>query len=256
MSFVRIVPVLVALSVTSFGCEASPVSSQENVRTPAPVQPARPADPQATRPTAPPRLVPRPTSPDPEAGSFTLDEALAGLPAGRKLFADITTSLGAISCELLPEKAPITVANFVGLARGLRPWWDPRSAEWKREPHYAGTTFHRVIPDFMIQGGDVLGTGTGEPGYVFTDEMHADLRHDRAGQLCMANRGPNTNGAQFFITDAPATNLDRYNSYTIFGQCQNLDVVSAIARVPQRGGPTNRPNDPPRIESITIRRGN
>jgi peptidyl-prolyl cis-trans isomerase A (cyclophilin A) len=185
---------------------------------------------------------------DPAKGKFTLAEALDGLPAKGPITATIKTSLGTMKCKLFDDKAPVTVANFVGLARGLRAWKDP-SGTWVTRPLYDGTTFHRVIRGFMIQGGDPKGNGSGEPGYVIKDEIWAGAKHDRAGLLCMANRGPNTNGAQFFITDAAAPHLDK--SYTIFGECSPTSVVRAIASTPVQG---ERPVTPVAISSVTISR--
>ncbi|HET6412688.1 MAG TPA: peptidylprolyl isomerase [Anaeromyxobacter sp.] len=139
------------------------------------------------------------------------------------------TSLGEIVVRLLPEKAPKTVANFVGLAEGTREWKDPRSGQAVKRPLYAGTVFHRVIPEFMIQGGDPLGTGTGGPGYRFEDEIGPDNRFDRPGLLAMANSGANTNGSQFFITEVPTPHLNR--GHTIFGEVvKGLELVQKIAR--------------------------
>jgi peptidyl-prolyl cis-trans isomerase A (cyclophilin A) len=143
------------------------------------------------------------------------------------------------------------VANFVGLARGTRPFKD--KGQWVTRHAYDGTTFHRIIKGFMIQGGDPKGTGTGEPGYVFKDELWTGLgsKHDRPGLLCMANRGPDTNGMQFFITDAAAAHLDR--SYTIFGECSPVSVVHAIANVPTESG--DRPSQEITIDKVEITRG-
>ncbi len=191
-----------------------------------------------------------PVSPDdPLHGQFTLDDATKGLGGGDKLTATIDTSHGKLTCNLLADKAPITVANFVGLARGTRPWKSPQG-QWVTKPAYDGTTFHRIIKGFMIQGGDAKGDGTGEPGYVIPDELWGG-HHDHAGELCMANRGPNTNGAQFFITDAPAAHLDR--SYTIFGECEPEAVIHMIAGV--QTGAMDRPTSPVTIRKITITRG-
>jgi len=143
------------------------------------------------------------------------------------------TSEGEIRCSLFHRKAPVTVLNFVALARGQQAWTDPASGETSEAPLYDGTLFHRVIPEFMIQGGDPLGTGQGFPGYRFRDELHPELGFDRPGRLAMANSGPDTNGSQFFITEAPTPHLD--GMHTIFGQCTGLDVVEAIARVPASG---------------------
>lgn len=199
-------------------------------------------------------LVRKPTSPDPEAGDFTLDEAVAGMSTDGKLVAEIRTDLGTVFCDLYADRAPRTVANFVGLARGTRPWWDPRTAAWVKRPFYDGTTFHRVIPEFMIQGGDTMGDGSGGVGYEFADEVHPSLEHDRAGRLCMANHGKNTNGGQFFITDAAAPHLDALESFTVFGQCEPTDVVAHIARVPQIGPPSNRPVTKVSIDAVRIHR--
>lgn len=191
-----------------------------------------------------------PVSPDdPLHGHFTLDDATRGLPPGDKLTATIDTSHGKITCTLLADKAPITVANFVGLARGTRPWKTPQGT-WASKPAYDGTTFHRIIKGFMIQGGDAAGTGAGEPGYVIPDELWPGAHHDHAGELCMANRGPNTNGAQFFITDASAPHLDR--SYTIFGECEPEAAIHMIAGVATAA--QDRPTSPVTIRKITITR--
>ena len=184
-------------------------------------------------------------------GSFTLAQAAVGLPATGPLVATIKTSKGDLRCKLFDEKAPIAVANFVGLARGTRPFKD--KGRWVTRPAYDGTTFHRVIKGFMVQGGDPQGTGRGEPGYVFKDEFWTGngSKHDRPGLLCMANRGPDTNGMQFFITDASAPHLDR--SYTIFGECAPVSVVHAIANVPTEPG--DRPRQEITIDKVEISRG-
>jgi peptidyl-prolyl cis-trans isomerase A (cyclophilin A) len=194
---------------------------------------------------------PVPVTPgDPVGGHFDLNDATRGLPPGDHLSAKIETSHGTLTCDLLADKAPITVANFVGLARGVRPWKDPKSGQWVRRPAYDGTIFHRIIKGFMIQGGDPKGDGSGEPGYVIPDEVWPCAHHDHAGELCMANRGPNTNGAQFFITDAAATHLD--SGYTIFGECKPEAVIHMIAGVPT--GAMDRPVSPVTIRKITITR--
>ena len=189
--------------------------------------------------------------PDPMRGSFTLAQAIAGLPPNGALVANIKTTKGELKCKLLEEKAPIAVANFVGLARGTRPFKD--KGQWVTRNAYDGTTFHRIIKGFMVQGGDPQGTGRGEPGYVFKDELWTGLgsKHDRPGLLCMANRGPDTNGMQFFITDAAAAHLDR--SYTIFGECSPVTVVHAIANVPT--DPGDHPQQEITIEKVEITRG-
>jgi peptidyl-prolyl cis-trans isomerase A (cyclophilin A) len=207
-------------------------------------RPAPPDDDPNAAPLADP-------GPDPMRGSFTLAQAVVGLPATGPLVATIKTSKGELRCKLFDEKAPIAVANFVGLARGARPFKD--KGQWVTRAAYDGTTFHRVIKGFMVQGGDPQGTGRGEPGYVFKDELWAGngSKHDRPGLLCMANRGPDTNGMQFFITDASAPHLDR--SYTIFGECAPVSVVHAIANVPT--DPGDRPQQDITIDKVEISRG-
>jgi peptidyl-prolyl cis-trans isomerase A (cyclophilin A) len=153
-----------------------------------------------------------------------------GLTDGKQLHATFQTSMGDIHCTLRPEQAPETVANFVGLARGERKWTDPNTGKETTRPLYDGTIFHRVIPEFMIQGGDPLGNGTGGPGYEFADEVGDFATFDKPGLLAMANAGPNTNGSQFFITETTPTHLN--GKHTIFGDCQDLEIVKQIARVP------------------------
>jgi peptidyl-prolyl cis-trans isomerase A (cyclophilin A) len=190
-----------------------------------------------------------PVSPDdPLAGKFTLEDATKGLPGSGPLYADIQTELGKLECELYEDKAPITVANFVGLARGLRPF-KQKDGTWAKKNGYDGTTFHRVIKGFMIQGGDPLGTGGGEPGYVIPDEVWPGAHHDERGQLCMANRGKNTNGMQFFIMDGKAAHLD--GGYTIFGKCAPEDVVLKLSGVEVQG---DRSVKPTKITKVTIKR--
>ncbi len=145
------------------------------------------------------------------------------------IHATFQTTAGDIVVRLLPEKAPKTVENFVGLAEGTREWTDPRTGGKVKTPLYDGTNFHRVIPQFMIQGGDPLGTGTGGPGYRFADEIGPDNKFDRPGLLAMANAGPNTNGSQFFITEVPTPHLNR--GHTIFGEVvKGFELVPKIAR--------------------------
>jgi peptidyl-prolyl cis-trans isomerase A (cyclophilin A) len=143
--------------------------------------------------------------------------------------ATFVTTLGTFKVKLMPEHAPNTVANFVDLASGKREWRDPRDGQRKSEPLYNGTTFHRVIRNFMIQGGDPEGTGRGGPGYRFEDEVPpGGPKFDRPGLLAMANSGPNTNGSQFFVTVAPTPWLN--GKHTIFGEVnEGMDVVEAIS---------------------------
>lgn len=174
-----------------------------------------------------------------------------GIEAGADLGAVFHTSLGSIECTLWPALAPITVSNFVGLAEGTKEWKDEKSGEMTSRALYSGTIFHRVIPKFMIQGGDPMGTGRGGPGYRFEDETSAEVTFDKPGLLAMANAGPGTNGSQFFITDrATPTHLN--GRHTIFGECANLDVVEAIASVDQ--GARNKPSEDVVLKRVEIKR--
>lgn len=167
--------------------------------------------------------------------------------------ATLSTNYGDITITLFANHAPKTVANFVGLAEGTKEWKDPKTGQVSQEKFYDGLTFHRIIPNFMIQGGCPLGTGTGGPGYSFGDEFHPELVFDRPYLLAMANAGPNTNGSQFFITVAPTTWLNR--KHTIFGEVadqSSRDVVDAIAAV--RTGHQDKPVEPVVVESVTIER--
>jgi peptidyl-prolyl cis-trans isomerase A (cyclophilin A) len=166
------------------------------------------------------------------------------------LIATIATNRGTIHCQLFDDKAPATVANFIGLATGQKSWTDPRTGKtMKNKPFYDGLVFHRVIPRFMIQGGDPLGRGTGGPGYTFDDEIAPELTH-QPGTLAMANAGPKTNGSQFFIDEVEASWLN--NHHTIFGQCKEIDVIGRIAAVPR--GADDRPSEPVTITKLTIAR--
>ncbi len=201
----------------------------------------------------PAHLVREPNGPDPEGGDFTLDEAVAGMTTDGQLVAEMGTDFGTLFCDLHADRTPRTVANFIGLVRGTRPWWDARAGQWVRRPYYRGTTFHRVIPGYIVQGGDYLGDGSGTVGYTLPYEPSETLRHDRAGQLALATvNGPNTGGAQIYITDGPAPQLD--GTATIFGHCLPEELVSQIARLPQTGSPDNRPLTPFRITRVLIRR--
>ncbi|MEZ4451725.1 MAG: peptidylprolyl isomerase [Nannocystaceae bacterium] len=188
---------------------------------------------------------------DPEEGEFTLQEALAGLGGVGTLTAEIVTPRGVLRCELFEKDAPLTVANFVGLARGLRPFLDKQSGTWVKRPYYDHTTFHRVIPGFMIQAGDPTATGTGNPGYVILDEIRPSHTHEEAGALSMANRGPGTGGAQFFITLGPTPHLD--GKHTVFGQCDEASAGLAddIALVP-RDPETDQPTTEETVDTIRI----
>ncbi|HZD68730.1 MAG TPA: peptidylprolyl isomerase [Actinomycetes bacterium] len=164
-------------------------------------------------------------------------------------YATLITSRGEIRVQLFSDTAPKTVENFVGLATGSKTWSDPRSGARQSRPLYEGTIFHRVIPQFMIQGGDPLGNGRGGPGYTFEDEVGGPHRFDRPGRLAMANAGPNTNGSQFFITQAPTPWLD--GKHTIFGQVVGgMEVVDSIAAIDR--DPQDRPLEEQVLQRVVI----
>lgn len=170
-------------------------------------------------------------------------------PTGPTVLFD--TSMGQMTCRLFDKVAPNSVSNFVGLATGTKEYTDPQTKKKvKGVPFYDGTTFHRVIPGFMIQGGDRLGNGEGDPGYYFNDEFDPNLNFDVPGRLAYANSGPNTNGSQFFITEAPAEYLNQ--KYTIFGQCDehSVLVVQSIARVNRNA--QDKPLEPVVLKKVTI----
>jgi peptidyl-prolyl cis-trans isomerase A (cyclophilin A) len=171
----------------------------------------------------------------------------------------IDTTAGKLTCTLFPDKAPIGVASFIGLATGTRDWVNPASGrKMHGVPLYNGTIFHRVIPEFMIQGGDPLGTGEGSPGgpgYPFKNETPPGLAFDRPGRLAYANSGRDTNGSQFFITEDVSHSSHLTGGYTIFGQCDlpSIELVKKIARMPRNAN--DRPDNPPKINKITILHG-
>ena len=167
------------------------------------------------------------------------------------VYAEFVTSEGNFTVRLFEDETPRTVENFIGLAEGTKEWTDPRSNRKVRKPYYDDVIFHRVIDGFMIQGGDPLGQGIGGPGYTFADEFHPRLRHNKAGILSMANRGPNTNGGQFFITLGPTPHLD--DRHTVFGEVvDGMDVVTKIGRTPT--GDRDRPLTDVIIKTIKIKR--
>jgi peptidyl-prolyl cis-trans isomerase A (cyclophilin A) len=189
------------------------------------------------------------------------------------------TTAGDMKCRLFPDKAPKAVANFIGLADGTKDWRDPSTGQTVHgKPLYDGVIFHRVIPEFMIQGGDPSGTGSGNVGFSFEDELHADLLFDKPGRLAMANAGPNTNSSQFFITekeqpgldpclkqggcDKPYGHVPQNSGYTIFGQCDSatVEIVKKIARMPCQGGRpcdsrNSRLQNPVKIDHVEIQTG-
>jgi peptidyl-prolyl cis-trans isomerase A (cyclophilin A) len=242
-----------ALAVVCGACRSTPAEPESHsVLKPAAQETAAavatPPAPVAPTPVPPSQTPKAPVSEDdPVHGKFSLDDATAGLAGKGSLVAEIETDEGKLVCDLYDDKAPVTVANFVGLARGLRPFKAP-DGKWTKKPAYDGTTFHRVIKGFMIQGGDPSGTGAGEPGYVIPDEVWPGASHDQRGLLCMANRGPNTNGQQFFIMDGVAKHLD--TGYTIFGKCGPDAVIEKLANVPVRGDHSVTPS---KIKKLTVK---
>jgi peptidyl-prolyl cis-trans isomerase A (cyclophilin A) len=175
------------------------------------------------------------------------------MPRQPGVYATFDTSEGTIVCRLFEAEAPVTVKNFIDLAEGSREWTHPTTRAKSNNPLYNGTIFHRVIPDFMVQGGDPTGTGMGGPGYQFQDETKGSPhKFDKPGKLAMANSGPGTNGSQFFITLGPTAWLN--GKHTIFGEViQGADVVDAIGRV--KTGSQDRPVEDVIIESVTVQRG-
>ena len=220
--------------------------------------------PKPTPPTTPPPGAsvnpPPPVTPPTPAGPLPMDtvrapvaadlaEYLKNVKGTGKLTATIETTMGTFHCELFEKDTPMTVANFVGLATGQKPYVDGQGQTQKGKPFYDGLGFHRVIPNFMIQGGDPLGTGTGGPGYKFASEIVPTLRHDRPGLLSMANAGPGTNGSQFFVTEIATPWLD--GKHTVFGACKEGDLVKKMTAL---SGPGDRPTKPITMTKVTISR--
>ena len=170
-------------------------------------------------------------------------------PSGPPVVMD--TSMGRITCQFYQQQAPKAVASFIALAEGTVDWTDPTTKKKQHhKPYYDNTTFHRVIPEFMVQGGDPTGTGSGDPVFSFDDEFDPNLNFDKPGRLAMANSGPNTNGSQFFITEQAYDSLNQH--YTLFGQCDDASVlvVQTIARVPRDSN--DKPLTPVTLKKVTI----
>lgn len=226
----------------------------------APEPPAPAPKPAAVATSAATTAAPKPPEPkqaspslspadDPTGGKFTLEDATSGLTGAGALKATIDTELGALDCDLFEKDAPNTVANFVGLARGTRPW--KKGGQWVKTPLYDGTVFHRVIKGFMIQGGDPNGNGTGGPGYTIKREIIPGAKHER-GNLSMARSAlPDSAGSQFFVMDGRAPHLD--GEYAIFGKCGPDAVIDKLAGVAVRGDQSVTPT---KIKNIKIFRGN
>src|SRR5262245_10822093 len=209
--------------------------------------PGKPAAPPATPPEAPPAAADNTVRPPTAADLATYTKDITG---NGPLTGTIETSLGTFHCELFADKAPMTVANFVGLATGKKAWQSPGGSTEVGKPFYNGLIFRRVIPGFMIQGGDPEGIGRGGPGYQFDDEVNNGLTM-KPGTLAMANAGPGTNGSQFFITEGAPGHLN--NRHTIFGLCKEVDLVRKIEGVPR--DPGDKPNTPVTINKITFSKG-
>jgi peptidyl-prolyl cis-trans isomerase A (cyclophilin A) len=214
---------------------------------------AKPPEPAATKaPEPPPVKPPEPAAvkpPEPAAAAPELSGWQKDAMDGKELFAKMETSEGTIILRLFSKDAPKTVANFVGLASGQKEWKEPTTLQKTTKPLYDGTIFHRVIPDFMIQGGDPLGNGTGSPGYRFEDEFQSGRKFDKKGLLAMANAGPGTNGSQFFITTSTPSWLN--DKHTIFGEVvKGYEVVEKISKV--QTAPGNRPLKEVKIQKVTI----
>lgn len=213
----------------------------------APLAAALLAIPVMAQQSPPAGQAPAPQDQIPDAPTATPEST--AVPNGPQVVMD--TSMGRITCQFYQKQAPNTVANFIALAEGTKDWTNPVTNKVERhKPLYNGTIFHRVIPEFMIQGGDPAGTGMGGPGYTFADELDPSLTFDRPGRLAMANSGPNTDGSQFFITEQAYPSLDQ--NYTLFGQCDDagVEVVKAIARVPRDSD--DKPLSPVTLEKVTI----
>src|SRR5688500_12871320 len=258
-----IVGIVCALTIAAAGCGGpqdpaqppaatpapapTPESTPPPAATPTPETPAptaeKPADKPAAPADAPPTSPDKPTAPDPAKPSAAKH--------GPGVYAHITTNHGTMVARLFDKEVPRTVENFVGLAEGKKQWRNPRTKTMVRRPYYNNLTFHRIIPGFMIQGGDPEGTGMGGPGFEFADEFNPKLRHGKAGILSMANKGPNTNGGQFFITLVPTPHLN--DRHSVFGELvEGTETLMAIGKVPT--GAQNKPIKPVIIKSVRIER--
>jgi peptidyl-prolyl cis-trans isomerase A (cyclophilin A) len=241
---------LLALSVPLAvgGCEHRKKNDAPAAPPPAEVKTETKAPPAADQ-----TAVPAPSQPAADAVRPPVAEDLAeytkDLPGDGALLAEIKTSMGVFHCELFADKAPLAVANFVGLASGKKAWnFDGKTETAK--PFYNGLTFHRVIPGFMIQGGDPAGNGSGGPGYQFKNETSKEASHV-AGAMSMANAGPDTNGSQFFITEADRHELD--GGYSVFGRCKETALVKKITGVPR--SEQDKPATAVTIDGIAFSRG-
>jgi len=250
--------VLSAITVVPAAAQTAPAKPATQTQKPTTAKPQAPT----TKPAAPTTKPAAPTTKPAAPAATTAKPTEPAAPAasakkyGPGIYAHFTTTHGNFIVRFFDKDAPMTVQNFVGLAEGKKAWTDPRTNRSVRRPYYNNLTFHRIIPNFMIQGGDPMGTGIGGPGFTFKDEISAKLKHDRPGVVSMANAGPNTNGGQFFITVAPYPSLDGH--YSVFGEVvEGLDNVIAISKVPTtgpRGNPPNKPLKPVIMKSVRIER--
>jgi peptidyl-prolyl cis-trans isomerase A (cyclophilin A) len=237
---------LVAVS----GCGAPPAPPEPAATpAPAPAPATPPPSPETPAPSTDKPAAPAET-PAPPAAVETAKPSAAKYGPG--VYAHIATSHGEMIARLFDKDAPNTVENFVGLAEGKKQWRNPRTNTMVRRPYYNNLTFHRIISGFMIQGGDPEGTGTGGPGFTFADEFSPKLRHSKAGILSMANRGPDTNGGQFFITLGPTAHLD--DKHSVFGEVvEGMDVLRGIGKVPTERS-SGRPTKPVVMKTVRIER--
>lgn len=258
--------IAIALLAGLTACSSTAPDKTEPSETPAPAaEPAKDAAPAATPAAAPTPEAEKeakaaaPTGADkaaPKPAATPANKAKTNTGANLKpgLYAHFETNLGNFTAELNEKEAPITVANFAGLAGGTVEWTDPKTGNKEKKPYYNGLIFHRIIDGFMIQGGDPLGTGTGGPGFTIKDEYN-NLKHNQVGTLAMARTGaPNSAGSQFYITVAPTPFLDGQNPpYVVFGQVvEGIDVVVKIGKVPT--APGDRPLQPVVIKTLKIER--
>lgn len=256
-----------AKPATATPAAAAPATTAAKPGAPATAAPgaAKPATPAAAGTTT--AASPTSAPVDPAQAHLTIAQAVAGIRGIGAIIATIEIMregkpVQALHCELFGDKAPLAVANFIGLGRGLRQWKDPKSGQWVKKPLYDGNLLHRVVPEMLIQGGDPNCTGDstchgapgfGDPGYTIADELRPELRFDRAGRLAMSNRGPNTSGSQFFITEREAVWLN--GGHTIFGQCDGAELIAELSHV--EAGSRDVPKAPLVIKRVTFaRKGN
>jgi peptidyl-prolyl cis-trans isomerase A (cyclophilin A) len=262
--------IAIALLAGLAGCSSpattdkAPAETTPPAATPTPEPPPVPEPPTAPAAEAPketPKASPAGASADkaaPKADTKPANKPATNTNPNLKpgLYAHFETSMGNFTAELNEKEAPITVANFVGLASGEKEWTDPKTNQKQKKPYYNGLTFHRIIDGFMIQGGDPLGDGTGGPGFTIKDEYN-NLNHQKVGTLAMARTGaPDSAGSQFYITVAATPFLDGQKPpYVVFGQVtEGADVVVTIGKVPTTGAPNNRPLTPVVIKKVSIER--